>query len=178
MLKKKTHQQPDGELLKILQEYLLSPDVASGKTPEPSRDPNSLAEHLQQAYPKYKRLQRPALKLLIEKTLPFVPPVTRVTTPQPAQSPAAGANANDAIILPDGPVPVVPKNALNNSMVSMYKKSTSPEPLVNTIPIQDRFQKSFPFTISTRNAHKVAICRARRPHGRSRTASQRLRSTA
>lgn len=131
MLKKKTHQQPDGELLKVLQDYLLSPDIAAGKAPEPSRDPNSLAEYLQQFHPKYKRLQRPALKMLIEKTLPFVPPVTRIATPQPPQSPAPGGNANDAIVLPDGPVAVVPKNALNNSMVSMYKKSTSPEPLVN-----------------------------------------------
>lgn len=133
MQKRKTHQQPDGELLKILQDYLLSPDVASGKVTEPSRDADSLAEYLQQSYPKYKRMQRPALKILVDKTLPFVPPIARVATPQPSQSPAAGNNANDAIVLPDEPTPVVPKNALNNSLASMYKKSTTPEPLVNKL---------------------------------------------
>ena len=133
MIKKRTHQQPDGEMLRILQDYLLAPEVTAGTAPAPSRDPDSLAEYLQATYPKYKRTARPALRMLVERTLPFVPPVVRVATPQPSQSPVPGSNTSNAIEVADEPL--INKDALNNSLSNMYKKSTSPEPLVKAITI-------------------------------------------
>lgn len=150
MIKKRTHQQPDGELLKILQDYLLAPEVTAGTAPAPSRDPDSLAEYLQTMYPKYKRTARPALRMLVERTLPYVPPIVRVATPQPSQSPvpvpASGSSTNNAIDVTDEPP--INKDALNNSLSDMYKKSTSPEPLVNNKCKHHQNQKIAPPNIT------------------------------